>query len=145
MKYSYENLDERIVKTKLSLSGAILNLIGKNKTIKVLDICHKANITPMTYYHHFGNKQELLEFSIKEQLYGILPIPQKLKPTSLKHLIYYLIFSLNKFITNNRDLLYCAIRQAYENKYIGSYFDLVSKIIRRFIKQEVVLLIKTNN
>lgn len=145
MKYTFQDVDERIVKTRFALSDAVLNLIKKENKIKVLDICHEANITPMTYYHHFGNKQELLEFSIKEQLCGILPIPKKLKPTSLKHLINYLIFSFNRFITDNRDLFYCAIQQAYENKYLGSYFDLISKIIKRLIKQEVALLIKTNN
>lgn len=142
MKYHYSDLDERIIKTKLALTGAILYLIKNEKKIKVLDICHKADITPMTYYHHFGNKNELLKYTVINQLSGILPIPRKLKPINLKHLIYYLVTAFNKFVTNNHELICAAIKQAKENIYYGSYIDLITKTINFFIKDEVRQVIK---
>ena len=113
MKYSFEDLDERIIKTRIALIGAIFNLIKEEKKIKVLDICHEADITPMTYYHHFSNKQQLLQFAIEDQLVGILPIPVKLKPINLKHLIYYLVCSFNEFIQKNRET--CLIRYGVDS------------------------------
>ncbi len=145
MKYSYTDLDERIIKTKLALTGAILYLIKNEKKIKVLDICQKADITPMTYYHHFGNKNELLKYTIINQLSGILPIPRKLKPINLKHLVFYLVAAFNKFVVNNHELIYAAIKQAKENVYYGSYIDLITKTINFFIRDEVKQLLKQDD
>lgn len=145
MKYTFQDVDERIIKTRFALTDAILNLIKKEDKIKVLNICHEANITPMTYYHHFNNKQQLFEFAIRMQLSGVLPIPRKLKPISLKHLIYYLTFSFGKFISNNQELFSSAIKQANEGKYFGSYIDLIDKIISKLIKEEIKSLIRNNN
>lgn len=139
MKYTYEDLDERIIKTRLALTGAILNLIKNQKKTKVLDICHEADITPMTYYHHFDNRQQLLEYAIKSQLSCILPIPKKLKPISIKHLFYYLLTTLNQFVNQNREVILSSIK----NKTKGnSYFDLSFKIINELVKDEVRLLMR---
>ncbi|MCQ3908939.1 MAG: TetR/AcrR family transcriptional regulator [Mycoplasmoidaceae bacterium] len=130
MKYTFEDLDERIIKTKIALTEAILNLIRQEKKIKVLDICEVADITPMTYYHHFDNKEQLLKYVIKDQLTGILPIPSKLKPINLKHLIYYLVCSFNGFIQKNRETMCSMIKQTTYASYI---FD----IIRQLVKKEI--------
>lgn len=140
MKYSFEDLDERIIKTRISLVGAIFNLIKEEKKIKVLDICQEADITPMTYYHHFGNKQQLLKFAIEDQLAGILPIPNKLKPINLKHLIYYLVCSFNRFIHDNKDLICSIINQNGKNWYYEFYVNYLFKVIKQLVKQEIQLL-----
>lgn len=144
MKYTYKDLDQRIVNTRVTLSDAIFEIIKRCKKVKVLDICKEANITAMTYYHHFHNKQQLLEYAIKKQLNGILPIPVKLKPINLKHLIYYLIFAFNKFVRENRQLIYSALKQSNENKYLGSYIDLINQIIKKYVIQEIKLLVKND-
>lgn len=142
MKYSYEDVDERIVKTKIALSDALLVLLKENRKIKVLDICQKANITPMTYYHHFDNKEQLIEYTINNQLQNILPIPTKLKPINLKHLIYYLINSLSEFVKTNRDVFYCSIKQIETDRFVNSYLFLVFKTIISLVEKEISLLLK---
>lgn len=137
MRYSFEDLDERIIKTKIALTGAVFHLIKEEKKIKVLDICHEADITPMTYYHHFGNKQQLLKYAIEDQLVGILPIPAKLKPINLKHLIYYLVCSFNEFIHKNRELICLIIKQNSKHWYYRLYVTHIFDTTRQLIKQEI--------
>lgn len=137
MKYTFEDLDERIIKTRNALTGAVLNLIKEEKKIKVIDICQHAGITPMTYYHHFHNKQQLLEYAIENQLIGILPIPTKLKPINLKHLIYYLINAFNKFVQDNREMIDSLVNQKNNYWYCNLYAKYILKTIRELVKQEI--------
>lgn len=140
MKYNFQDVDQRMVKTRIALIGAIFNLIKEEKKIKVLDICHEADITPITYYHHFGNKQQLLKFAIEDQLVGILPIPAKLKPINLKHLIYYLVCAFNSFIHKHKELIYSLINQNGKNWYYEFYVNYIFKTIKQLVKQEIQFL-----
>lgn len=142
MKYTFQDVDERIIKTRFALTGAIVNLIKRENKIKVLDICREAHITPMTYYHHFNNKTDLLEYTVRKQLENILPIPKKLKPISLKHLVFYLINAFSKFICQNRNLIYLSLQRSKFQGYINSYLYLVFIHCKDLIKQEVRLLCK---
>ncbi len=140
MKYSYKDIDERIIKTKAALADAILELIREEKTTKVLDICQKANITAMTYYHHFNNRNELLDFAIKSQLQTILPIPEKLKPINIKHLMFYLIACFSKFMEENKQLIESSINLNKQKGYQNSYLHLVFLNIKYFVKEELKIL-----
>lgn len=88
-------LDLRIIKTKQALMKACFELLQKKVhskiNIKVNEICHKAKINLVTFYHHFSNKNELIELLIKEKLINRLPIPKKFKPKTLANLINYFI------------------------------------------------------
>ena len=54
--------DLRVIKTKKNLYEALINLLKDNsfETIKVSDICEKANVNRSTFYDHFTDKYELL-------------------------------------------------------------------------------------
>ena len=86
-------LDLRIIKTRHALMKACFELLQKKvyrKTnIKVNEICHRAKINLVTFYHHFNNKNDLIALLIKERLINWLPIPKKFKPKSLAELINY--------------------------------------------------------
>lgn len=140
MKYSFEDVDERIIKTRLALVDAILNLIRKHAKTKVLDICHEAHITPMTYYHHFGNKKQLLEYTIKKQLQGILPIPRKLKPLNVKHLVFYLLNGFNNFVRQHHEIILSTIKQSEIEGYYDSYLDLSIRTIKALVWHELNIL-----
>ncbi|MCQ3915381.1 MAG: hypothetical protein MJ195_01180 [Mycoplasmoidaceae bacterium] len=145
MKYSFYDLDERIIKTRLALSGALFEMIKQKKHIKVLDVCKNACITPMTYYHHFNNKTQLLDYSIKKQLENILPIPIKLKPINIKHLVIYLIKSFNLFVQNNQKLIYSSIHECEENGFHNSYLYYLDTNISSLVKNELALLLHNNS
>ena len=88
-------LDLRIIKTRQALMKACFELLQRkvySKTnIKVNEICRKARVNLVTFYHHFNNKNDLIELLIKEKLINRLPIPKKFKPKSLANLINYFI------------------------------------------------------
>lgn len=59
--------DLRVIKTKKNLYEALIDLLKDKsfETIKVSDICEKANVNRSTFYDHFTDKYELLEDMIK--------------------------------------------------------------------------------
>lgn len=142
--YFYD-LDERIIKTRIALSGALFEMIKENKNIKVLDVCRKANITPMTYYHHFHNRTQLIDYAIRMQLQNILPIPKKWKPINVKHLVFYLIKHLSYFMLSNQRLIYSSLVESNQSKYNKSYIYYLEKIVNELVKEELKLLIHNNN
>lgn len=63
-------LDLRIHKTYLALTGALLETM-KEKTfedIRVNELCDRAMVRKSTFYKHFGDKYELLAFTVREGL-----------------------------------------------------------------------------
>lgn len=140
MKYTYDDLDERIIKTKIALSGAIFEIMKMKTTVKVLDICKQADITPMTYYHHFGNKNQLLAFAIKNQFENKMPIPIKLKPQNLRQLIAYVIKIYSEFISDNSQLINVSCDKIMKQKYQDSYIETLINLSCEWIANEVCLL-----
>lgn len=130
-------LDLRIQKTKQQLVDALIDIL-KNQTakstIKVLHICNKAKISPITFYNHFGNKKELLEFTINEQLENSFPIPLKLQPKNLWHLVIYLINFFEKFCKQNKDII---LNSSNNLKVRYVYLDLFLKILERDVFYEL--------
>ncbi|MBQ0045478.1 MAG: TetR/AcrR family transcriptional regulator [Mycoplasma sp.] len=137
MKYSYEELDERIVKTRIALTGAIFEIIKENINVKVLDICKKANITPMTYYHHFDNKKHLLEFAVRSQLQNILPIPRKLKPENMRQLVAYLLKSFLTFAKQNKEIIKASIVKLESKGWENSYIRVLLSTIEYYVYFEI--------
>lgn len=144
MKYKYEDLDERIIKTRFALSGAIFELMKTPQKVKVLDICKQADVTPMTYYHHFGNKDQLLEWAVREQLKNKLPIPIKLKPINLKQLIGYLIKTMSEFVADNQQIINNSLNKMNTDGIKHSYINVLLTVTRFYIHQEIKLLINND-
>lgn len=144
MKYTFEDLDERIIKTRTALTTAIFEIIKMNPKVKVLEICKKAGITPMTYYHHFHNKNQLLEFAVKNQLQNILPIPQKLKPANIRQLIAYLLKSFINFFDVHRNVINTSTSNLL-NGHKSAYIYVLLKYMCLFIKREIEILVSNSN
>jgi len=121
--------DQRVVKTRESLVNAYLELLIENVSSKVLDICNRADISPITFYHHFGDKQELIKYVIDQQLQHILPIPEKLKPSGYKQFFNYLIKSLTSFFIKNKEGVFNSLKQIDDKGYKYSYLDVLNKTI----------------
>lgn len=121
--------DLRVLKTRERLVNAYLQLLINNTSDKVLNICSKANITAMTFYHHFEDKIELIRFTINQQLRHILPIPTKLKPSGNKQLFNYLIKNLSLFFINNKEVLFKSVLLMQDKGYKYSYLDIFNKTI----------------
>lgn len=140
MRYTYQDVDERIIKTRIALSGAIFEIMKKNETVKVTDICKQADITRMTYYHHFGNKNQLLSFAIRNQFENMMPIPLKLKPQNMRQLIAYIIKIYSDFVTQNNDLINISYNKIVNKKYQNSYIKTLINLSKEWIAHEISLL-----
>lgn len=140
MKYTFEDIDERIIKTRIALTGAILTILSNNRKDTVLNICQEANITPMTYYHHFSNKQELYAYAAKQQLNLILPIPRKLKPTTIKGLVIYLINKICYLADRNKDLITNDIKTIQRFGANHSYLFVFIQVMNKHICDEIKII-----
>lgn len=101
-------LDLRIIKTRKLLVNAWFNLLenkkSQNNAIKITQICHKANITLITFYNHFNCKQAFFKFAISERLVNKLPIPKNFKPITIRQLVFKLFNILYDFIFENASI-----------------------------------------
>ena len=60
--------DLRTTRTYLLLKNALLELLSKQSfdTIKVNDICNLAMVHRTTFYSHFSDKYELLDYCVND-------------------------------------------------------------------------------
>lgn len=65
-----ETLDLRIQKTYMALTSSMIEMMETMplENIKVKDLCERAMIRKSTFYKHFADKYELLEFIIKSAI-----------------------------------------------------------------------------
>ena len=64
-----EKVDLRIQKTRASLIGALRQLLCEKsfEEVTVAELCRRAQVRRATFYKHFGDKNELLAFMIRDQ------------------------------------------------------------------------------
>lgn len=64
-----EKIDLRIQRTRTSLMGALRELLCERsfEEVTVAELCRRAQVRRATFYKHFGDKNELLAFMIREQ------------------------------------------------------------------------------
>lgn len=141
-----ETLDLRIVKTRRVLIDAFFNILKNkvdSKPIKVVDICNKANISSITFYKHFRNKEYLLKYSINDQLINKLPIPLKLKPKNFRQLVYYLLDFFERFYIDNENLIVSC--KTSKNIMQKTYFDVLLKTIEWYTFNELKIVLNQYN
>ena len=83
-------MDLRIVKTRLQIKEAFLNLRGKlmPEKIKVKDICEEAKINKTTFYKHYTDSLELsneIDEEVIEKLMSSFPKREKLFESSREY------------------------------------------------------------
>ena len=90
-KTNKTGIDEALVK-------ALGNLLIDNsiENIKVIDICKEANIPRSTFYYHFNDKYELLEYTVKSLTSNIANEVINNNPSNIRE--YY--SNLEKIITH---------------------------------------------
>jgi AcrR family transcriptional regulator len=71
-KVSDKTEDRRLAKTRESLCHALFSLMGDTAwdAITIKTICQKANVARSSFYAHFQNKTELLEYLIAQSVHS---------------------------------------------------------------------------
>jgi AcrR family transcriptional regulator len=127
-------LDKRIVKTRRMLRESLLALMREKpfEAIDIQDITDRADTARVTFYRHYGTKEELLVDVIEnfyQELQGLL------ETMSVERLIDFeqtppdqVIFD---FLEQDRVL--------YKKLFTGSVSALIQQRLRHYIVQHVVL------
>ncbi len=131
-------------KTKILLSNALLELLEVKPfdNIKVIEICDKAMIHKTTFYNHFEDKYELLNYSL-------LKIHKDIKEEAIKDkgiIEYYLSIAkcYIKYIKDNPKLFKSVISDGDNNIGLRLFHKLYVEDIELKIKKTKAYNIPSN-
>ncbi|HBP43531.1 MAG TPA: hypothetical protein DD621_02470 [Clostridiales bacterium] len=132
-----ENIDDkedlRVVRTRLLLSKALYELLETTpfEKISVMDICNKAMVHRATFYNHFYDKEDLLEFSIdqvKESLFKATI--EKEKYNSPKEMYMSLISAVIDFVDANKKQFLIMLNINNYNSVTGLLLTTIKRSLR---------------
>ena len=131
--------DLRVKITKQLLYDAMFDLLRDNRfeNIKVTDICDKAEIHRTTFYKHFDNKYELLEYCILKLSEGFDEILGKYHYDNLNE--FYEIIR-NGYVTNiiEKDNLFIEILSNNKNGILmEKVYDVIINRVTENLKNNV--------
>ena len=114
--------DLRVQRTYLLLKNALLELLAKKSfdEIKVNDICNLAMIHRTTFYSHFQDKYDLLEYCVKNIEQELTEKINTTQYSNSKEFYTNLVMSLLEYISENKKTnLYNVDNTANENDFIS--------------------------
>ncbi len=101
-----QNLDKRILRTRKALRQAFKTLMEQKpfEQITVLDIADEAMINRATFYAHFADKYDLLDYMLRymfnEHLKSMMPSTDRLPHDNLRCLTLATLTFLQQFIVH---------------------------------------------
>lgn len=123
-------MNQKIIKTKIKLKLALIKLLN-HKTldeITVKDIIETAQISRVTFYNHFNNKQDLLLYYQNDVLDSITDIFNDNKTTdSDLPKLYKIIHQVIYYIDDNFELVKILM---LDTKFENKIFNLLVEEIR---------------
>lgn len=125
--------DLRITRTRKLLSNALFELLETMpfEKISVIDICNKAMVHRATFYNHFENKEELLEYAIdeiKEYLFSASIENEKFAST--KDMYMTLISKVIDFVTENKSKMLCILNSNGLNNATNLMLTTIKRSLR---------------
>jgi len=126
-------MDRRIIKTKRSLQDALLGLLREQpfEQIEIQAITDRANTARVTFYRHYGTKEELL-LDVLEQIYR--QMQKEFCYDSIEQILEFNqtppIQRLFIFLEQDRLL--------YKKLLMGTASALIQRRVRQYIVQQIV-------
>lgn len=132
-----DNMDMRVIKTRAALTESLLELLNKQSfdTIKVVDICEKALVHRTTFYKHFEDKYQLLNYVLN----GIIDnITSSIEPAdSFKKPEDFYASLLKAFINHiseNKKTFRLVIKNNTTGFFMNNMREIVSSHILDYLK-----------
>lgn len=117
--------DVRVQRTYSLLMSALMELMKEKdfENLSVSDICEKAGVHRATFYKHFNDKREFIQYCFINQLSGIEidGIIKDPTPENLKAGILYCVNEIFKFVDKNMNILETICSEKYYMS-LGSTF-----------------------
>ena len=138
--------DLRTARTYKLLKDALLQLLSENSfdNIKVNDICELAMVHRTTFYSHFSDKYELLNYVIHDIEKEILSGFSTSNYISAKDFYTDLIMSLLKYVGSNKLFYKNMITNNYSTGIITIFHDSAITHISEILKKEQQMGLKIN-
>lgn len=118
-----------------ALVDALRNLLIENsiENIKVIDICKESGIPRSTFYYHFNDKYELLEYAIKSISTKVANEVVNNNPSNFKEYASNLEKIIVNFFNDNKELCYLI----YSKNVNSRTFEILNDIICDNIKERL--------
>jgi len=130
--------DLRTIRTYKLLKNALLQLLSKQSfdTIKVNDICNLAMIHRTTFYSHFSDKYELLDYVIKDIENELLSGFDVTKYCSSREFYRDLVMHLLEYLGSNKIFFKNMLNNNYGAGIITVFHNSAIKYITDLIEKE---------
>lgn len=130
--------DLRVQRTYILLKNALFNLLAKKpfEEIKVNDICNDAMIHRTTFYHHFQDKYELLEFCIHDLEQELIEKIHKDSYTTTREFYTNLITSLLEYISEKKTVFKNVLKHNSENSLTEVFMNTCVHHITFILEKE---------
>lgn len=124
--------DLRVTRTRRLLCNSLLKLLENEpfEKISVMDICKEAMVHRATFYNHFSDKEELLEYAIdevKEKLFAAAV--EKENFTSPKEMYMSLISTVVNFVEDNKPKILLIINKNKNEKVYELFLTTIKRSI----------------
>ena len=120
--------DLRIRRTHKLLCDAMLELLEQTSydNISVVDICDKAMVHRATFYKHFADKNEFMEYVTRVKLREFYDMNAKVHiSTDLNNAYYEIINNVLTFVEMNRSMLKLSINSSSNSSFIDSLHKII--------------------
>lgn len=97
----------------------------KFEKIKVIDICKHSNVPRSTFYYHFNDKNELLEYGIKKTTSDITEEVMKNNPIDLEEYMGNLRNIIIDYLDENKSLYSSLIKNNQNSKSFKIMFEII--------------------
>ncbi|WP_154837085.1 TetR/AcrR family transcriptional regulator [Staphylococcus sp. Marseille-Q1834] len=129
--------DLRVQKTRQAILTTFFELL-QTKTfeqITIQDLCDKANIRRSTFYRHFNDKYDLLNYGIGLMIdhFRALYLPE-IHPDNPRHFFEKLIKDILQFIYENKAIVRSVINLNYYGEVYSIFYDQIYEAVKKQIE-----------
>lgn len=129
--------DLRVQKTRQAILTTFFELL-QTKTfeqITIQDLCDKASIRRSTFYRHFNDKYDLLNYGIGLMIdhFRALYLPE-INPDNPRHFFEKLIKDILQFIYENKAIVRSVINLNYYGEVYSIFYDQIYEAVKKQIE-----------
>lgn len=128
--------DKRTINTYKTLKNALFSELEDKsfEEIKIVDLCERANIHRTTFYSHFNDKYELLEYAIKDLQQDFESNIKNVKiHLDIKGYYYNLISIFLDHLYSNKEIYISILKKNNDSIMINSIYSIIKKDIKNKI------------